>query len=241
MLPTWKRKIGTIPASMAPVQCATVIAHPWALGVGQQQETGFYLSPENALNHLATKLNQAPSEHDTLVMMLTAKTLSEFIQTLNHAATCFPLPELTKVSRKAQSMLNLAISKMQLPSVPNGLPPVAPLSLSTLRAAIGAEGIQQAMQQTQQPQTPESLSQLLVTFSTIRQNALQQAQQQLDALQRGQFSVWVHSTQHDTQLAKTTLLKDIPDSDHVFTLAMLFIGEDLAPLRQMVLHDDNTH
>lgn len=239
-LPTWKRKRFSLPEGIAPVTCTTLTAHPWALGVGQKQATGHYLSPENALKHLTEKLSQAQNYQDVLVMMLTANTLNDFIQTLNQAATCFPLPELTKISRKAQSMAQLAISKMQLPSQAGGLPQAAPLSLSTARAAAGAEMTLSALQQAKQPQTPESLAQMLFAFTQARQNALTQAQSQLNTLQSGYFPVWVHSTEKDTQLARARLLSAFPDGDRVFTLAILFIGDDLAPLRQMVQHDDNT-
>ena len=238
-LPTWKKKIFSLPSEIRSVICTTLTAHPWALGVGQKQETGFYLSPENAIKHLVNKLQQANSTHDVLVMMLTAGTLDEFILTLELAAKSFPLSELEQVSRKAKSYLSLANSKMQIPSIPGGLPNAAPLSLSTLRAASRAEQLKNTLEQTEQNQSMASVNQLMQQFAQTRLSALQQAQKQLEQLQSGRFSVWVHSTEHDSQLAHMQLLDNIPDSDHVFTLAMMFVGDDLSALRAMVTQDDN--
>lgn len=239
LLTHWRKKIFSLPSGVSPVICSTLIAHPWAVGVGQKQETGFYLSPENAIKHLVNKLQQANSTHDVLVMMLTAGTLDEFIQTLERAAKSFPLPELEQVSRKAKSYLSLANSKMQIPSALGGLPKAAPLSLSTARAASGAEQLKKALQQTGQGQSMASINKLMQQFTQTRFSALQQAQKQLEQLQSGYFPVWVHSTEKNTQLAQVQLLDNIPDSDHVFTLAMMFVGEDLTALRAMVAQDDN--
>ncbi|MEX6277076.1 hypothetical protein [Providencia hangzhouensis] len=239
MLPIWQKKVFSLPAGLSPVQCSTFIAHPWAVGVGQQQETGFYLSPENAIKHLSDKLSLVNSGQDVLVMMLTAKTLSEFISTLAIAALGFPLPALTQVSRQAVSYRNLATTKMQLPAPPENIPTLAPLSVSTTRLAIAAEQCQKAIQQANQPQSLDAITVHLQRFKHARETALQQVQSQLVQLQGQSFSVWVHSTEKDTQLAKTQLSNDIPDGDRVFTLAMMFIGEDLSQLRQMVKQDDH--
>ncbi|MEX5791858.1 hypothetical protein AB6H32_11185 [Providencia hangzhouensis] len=238
MLPIWQ-KIFSLPSDLSPVQCSTLIAHPWALGVGQQQETGCYLSPENAISHLVGKLSQVNAGQDVLVMMLTGKTLSEFITKLATAAISFPLPALTQVSRQAVSYQHLATTKMQLPARPSNIPNPAMLSISTARRANAVEQCQKALQQAQQSLSLDSLSNKLQQFKQLRTQVLTQAQNELSQLQSGSFPVWVHATQRDTQLAKTQLMKDIPDGDSVFTLAMMFIGEDLSSLRQMVKQDDH--
>ncbi|HEP0305452.1 TPA: hypothetical protein QIS90_001265 [Providencia rettgeri] len=239
MLPTWQKKIFSLPSDLSPVQCSTLIAHPWAVGVGQQQETGCYLSPENAVTHLVSKLSQVNAGQDVLVMMLTGKTLSEFMARLATAAISFPLPALTQVSRQAASYQHLATTKMQLPARPSDIPNPALLSIFTTRRVNAAEQCQKALQQAQQSLSLDSLSNKLQQFKQLRAQVLTQAQTELSQLQSGSFPVWVHSTQRDTQLAKTQLMKDIPDGDSVFTLAMMFIGEDLSSLRQMVKQDDH--
>lgn len=235
----WKRKYFSIPSGISPVICSSLFAHPWAFGVGQKQATGFYLSPENAVKYLATQLDQAESDHDVLVMMITSNSLPEFIAELASAAVSFPVPELTQVSRKAKSYLELANTKMQLPAKPGGLPAQVPLSISTTRSASAAESLQKAMESTQGGHSPETLNKLMEQFKSVRSEAKKQAAKQLEQLQGVGFSVWVHSTEKNSQLAKSELLKDIPDDKAVFTLAMMFIGQDLKPLRNMVIRDDN--
>ncbi|MEX9212854.1 hypothetical protein AB7X03_14160 [Providencia rettgeri] len=235
----WERKYFAIPSGVLPVICSTLFAHPWAFGVGQKQETGFYLSPENAIKYLAEKLNQAESDHDVLVMMLTANSLPEFITELAKAAVSFPIPELTQVSRKAKSYLELANTKMQLPATPGGLPAQVPLSISTTRSASAAESLQKAMESTLGGHSPAALDGLMTQFKAARSEAKEQAAKQLEQLQGVGFSVWVHSTEKNSLLAKSELLKDIPDDKAIFTLAMMFIGQDLKSLRNMVKRDDN--
>nr|ELR5257596.1 hypothetical protein [Providencia rettgeri] len=235
----WKRKYFAIPSGISPVICSSIFAHPWAFGVGQKQETGFYLSPENAIKYLSEKLDQAESDHDVLVMMLTANSLPEFITELAKAAVSFPIPELTQVSRKAKSYLELANTKMQLPATPGGLPEQVPLSISTTRSASAAESLQKAMENTLGGHSPEALNKLMTQFKAARSEAREQAAKQLEQLQEVGFSVWVHSTEKNSLLAKSELLKDIPDDKAIFTLAMMFIGQDLKSLRNMVKRDDN--
>lgn len=235
----WKRKYFSIPSGISPIICSSLFAHPWAFGVGQKQGTGSYLSSENAVKYLSDKLNQAESDHDVLVMMITANSLPEFITELAKAAISFPLPELTQVSRKAKSYLQLANTKMQIPAQPGGLPSQVPLSVSTTRNAGAAEGLQKALEQTKGGHSSETLNNLMSQFKSVRSDAKEQAAKQLEQIQGVGFSVWVHSTEKNSQLAKSELLKNIPDEKSIFTLAMMFVGQDLATLRNMVKRDDN--
>ncbi|NHB87198.1 hypothetical protein C5471_05515 [Photorhabdus tasmaniensis] len=233
----WQRKRLSIPAGLKPVTCSTVAVHPWSYGAGKTQSSGHYLSPDNAVNYLADKLVSAGADNNVTVLMITAASLGEFVKNLAGVGAIFPLPELKQLERKARNAANLAISKMQIPALQNSLPAPMPLSLSTVRAATAAQQLQETISQTTGGHSSETMSQMLSQFAAQRAGILKNASETLTRLQSGSFPIWALSTDN-VPAAVTNMKKGIPAGDAIFTLAMLFVGEDLAQLRAMVVNDD---
>ncbi|CNI77806.1 hypothetical protein [Yersinia pekkanenii] len=232
----WHKSLLRIPPNLAPVNCSAVAVHPWAFGVGQSEPSGSFLSPENAINSLASRLAGADSDQDVLVLLIAANTLTEFITLLTAAAAVFPIPALTQVQRRAKAALSLDTSKMQIPARPGGLPASAPLSVATTRAASGAQALQKAISDTAGGSSSAAIDTALAAFSQQRAALLAEAGKSLELLQGASVPVWSLSVEDNTQTAIAEMKKDIPDSQAIFSLALLFVGADLAPLREMVVN-----
>lgn len=233
----WRKSLLRIPPNLAPVNCSTVAAHPWAFGVGQTERSGSFLSPANAVNALASRLAGADSNQDVLILLITAKTLAEFITLLTAAAEVFPIPALTQVQRRAKAALSLDVSKMQIPACPGGLPASAPLSVATTRLASGAQALQKAISDTAAgSSSSEAIGSALAAFKQQRAALLADAKNSLEQLQGASVPIWALSVEGNTQTAIAEMKKDIPDSQAIFSLALLFVGADLAPLRAMVVN-----
>ncbi|AJJ68153.1 hypothetical protein [Yersinia pseudotuberculosis] len=235
---TWHKSTLRIPKNLAPVSCSTVAVHPWSFGVGQTEKSGSFLSPDNAINALASRLTGADSDQDVLILLITAKTLAEFITLLTAAAEVFPIPSLTQVQRRAKAALSLDSSKMQIPAKPGGLPASAPLSVATTRQASGAQALQKAISDTAAGSSSAAIGAALAAFAQQRAALLAGAASSLGQLQGASVPVWSLSVEGNTQTAITTMKKDIPDGQAIFSLALLFVGADLAPLRAMVVNHD---
>ncbi|NXZ86299.1 hypothetical protein HZI30_05040 [Serratia fonticola] len=230
----WQKKRLRIPQGLQPVTCSTVAAHPWVFGLGQEEPSGFYLSPPNAVDYLTSRLAGAAERQDVTVVMLTAPTLATFIGTLAQAASVLPIPALTQIHRRATTAASLMTSKMQIPAAPGGLPASVPLSIVTTRAAAGVQALQQGVTDAGIGGGIEDIGTALAAFSAQRATLLDEATNALAQLQAGSFSAWVLSATDSVQTAAALMRKDIPDTDAIFTLALMFVGADLAPLRAMV-------
>ncbi|HEI6705257.1 TPA: hypothetical protein SJ425_000074 [Yersinia enterocolitica] len=232
----WRKSLLRIPPNLASVNCSIVAAHPWAFGIGQTEKSGSFLSPANAINALASRLAGVDSNQDVLILLITAKTLAEFITLLTAAAAVFPIPALTQVQRRAKAALSLDASKMQIPARPGGLPASVPLSVATTRMASGAQALQKAISDTAAGSSSEAIGTALAAFKQQRAALLTDAKNSLEQLQGASVPIWAFSVEGNTQTAIAEMKKDIPDSQAIFSLALLFVGEDLAPLRAMVVN-----
>lgn len=228
----WQKQRLHIPDNLQPVSCSTVAAHPWVFGLGQHEESGFYLSPVNAVDYLIGRLAGADTRQDVSVFMFTSTTLPAFVSVLASAADTLPIPALTQVKRRANAAAGLALSRMQLPAPPGGLPPSVPLSIVTTRAAAAITDMQQAVIAATGPSIG-GIAAELAAFTDQRAQLLATALDTLKELQSGSVEAWVFNATGDTQTAAALMQKDIPAPDAVFTLALMFIGTDLAPLRAM--------
>ncbi|HDR2511730.1 TPA: hypothetical protein QCI25_000461 [Enterobacter ludwigii] len=228
----WSSKTLTVSPAAAGVICSVLAVSPWTPGAGIQERSGVYLSPENAIEWAAKKLAGAPSSLDITAILFSAPTLPAFVDVLATAAAIFPVTQLTQVWRRAGSALNLPETRMQIPAMAGGLPAAAALSVPTLRQA----GAAQALISAAGGSLP-GIGEALAAFKAQRANLLAEAQKQLQQLSGQRLTVRAVSTVRNTAGAIREMREDIPAPDHVFTLCLVFAGEDLSPLRGM-LRDD---
>jgi hypothetical protein len=225
----WQSKKLTVTGDAGAIICSVLAISPWTPGAGKQESSGVYLSPENAIEWAAKKLAGAPSSLDVTAMLFSAPTLPAFVDVLATAAAIFPVTQLTQVWRRAGSALNLLETRMQIPAMAGGLPAAAALSVPTLRQA----GAAQALISAAGGSLP-GIGEALAAFKTQRANLLADAQQQLQQLSGQSLAVRAVSTVRNTAGAIREMRDDIPAPDHVFTLCLVFAGDDLSTLRGML-------
>ncbi|MDC9606112.1 hypothetical protein [Xenorhabdus griffiniae] len=237
----WQRKRMQLSPNLSGISAAIVPVHPFVYGIGQQTDSGSYLSPANAIDTLSNKLTGAGNIH-SLVLMICAKTHDEFMQHLTQFASVLPLPVLAQVRRMAKTAESLAITKMQLPGKQGGgLPLPQPLSTATSRLAVNAQLIGQAKAQASAGSSIAGLKSQLTAFTTARQAALQQVTDAMSGLAGKSATVWAFSGKGNATHIAEKLRQNIPEPDAVYTLATLFAGEDLHPLERMLHHEPDYH
>lgn len=234
--PTWRKSLMKMSPTMSGLTCSMAPAHPFIYGLGQKTDTGCYLSPINAINHIVKKLAGA-GEIEIVVMMVCAKSQIEFISLLQVFSSVFPLPVFAQVERMAKTAANLQITKMQLPGASfGGLPNPQLLSTASSRATINAQLIEQAKNSAGSASGIDSMKSAMSGFKSIRENALKDITNQLTDLLGKSVVIWSFTGKGTGDYLAEQLQKDIPNPDAIFTLATLFAGSELAPLKGM-LHD----
>lgn len=221
---------------MSGLTCSMVAAHPFVYGLGQKTDTGCYLSPTNAINHIAKKLAGA-GETDIIVMMVCAKSQVEFLSLLQLFSSVFPLPVFSQVERMAKTAANLQVTKMQLPGKQfGGLPKPQALSTSTSRATINAQLIEQAKNSAGSASGIDAMKSAMSGFKSARESVLKDIGNKLTDLLGKSVVIWSFTGKGTGDYLSERLKKDIPEPDAIFTLATLFAGSELSSLKGM-LHD----
>ncbi|PHM39811.1 phage protein [Xenorhabdus mauleonii] len=237
----WQRKTLQLSPTLSGISASIVPVHPFIYGVGQQANSGSYLSPTNAVHYLSNKLTGAGTLN-ALVLMICAKTHDDFMQHLTQFSSVLPLPVFSQVTRMAKTAGNLAITKMQLPGKQGGgLPLPQPLSTATSRAAANAQLIAQAKTQASAGNSLAELKSQITNFATARQNALQQVSDALSGAMGKTVSVWAFTGTGNGALLAEKMRQDIPEPDAVYTLATLFVGDDISSLERMLSHEPDYH
>ncbi|HEO9045966.1 TPA: hypothetical protein QIF36_004173 [Enterobacter kobei] len=230
----WSRKYLKMTGDAGNILCSVIDISPWSPGVGLSNPSGLYLSPENAVTAAINKMRAARPEQDVTAVLFSTPDLTGFISTLNAAADVFPLAQLMQVCRRANTALTLEQTKMQIPSGPGSFPPVALLSVATLRHASAAQALIDAAS-SETNNTEEALK----AFQAQRAEMLSAARKQLDDIAGQSLPVMAVSVSGDVAGAIREMSEQVPYPDHVFTLCLVFIGDDLSALRGM-LHDELT-
>ncbi|WP_140920158.1 hypothetical protein [Limnobaculum xujianqingii] len=227
--PAWLK----FPQKLAPVTCSVVPVHPWTFGAGHQEESGSYLSPSNAVEFLVKKLNGVTDDMDILIIMLAETHNEQFMQALSQLTAIFPLPVFKQVERLAQSFSELAITKMQIPSITSALPAPIALSVDTCRSALTSQLIAEAQSAAAGSVDIDSIKASLSELKDLRSQMASEASGALEELQKGSAAVWAFSASGNINTILTTLQKDIPLPSAIHTAAVMFVG-DVAPLKEMI-------
>jgi len=222
----WQRVTLGFPDNMASIACSLLTVNPWTYGAGQVTPSGNYLSPENAVKYLAGRLRNAGGTPGSVAFLITGTQSETFLTQLTQFATLLPLPDLQKTVRKAIAQAELAVTKMQLPGPQSlGLPDVAPLSLSTTRAAVNAQRIAEAAQSAAGGMSFDDITNALQALEAAASEAQQQAAQALDELKAVRVDAWMFSDAGHPASIANNMLNAVPEPDAIFTLGALFVGE----------------
>ncbi|HBV9014889.1 TPA: hypothetical protein MD853_002767 [Citrobacter freundii] len=234
----WRESVVKIADDMGALASSIVPAHPWIYGLGQNTDSGGYLSPANAMGYLAKKLLSGGGSGDVIVMMVAENTHDAFMQGLNKLSTVFPAPVFTQVSRMAAAAAELSTVKMQLPVKADVLPASAPLSVSTNRLALNAQRVAAAQLAAAVSTTTTDLENQVTGFIQERAGLLASLSQGLDDLKAASANIFSFSYSGSYAVAAAELLKGIPQTTAVHTAAMMFIGDSLSDLEKMLHEPD---
>ena len=231
----WRKATLAFSDDVTALSCTTIPAHPWVYGLGQHTETGAWLSPVNAVSYLAGQLGGQGGEAEIVILMICDNVHAGFMQQLGRLTAVFPAPAFTQVARLAQSVAELNIVKMQLPANSAALPAAMPLSVPTQRAALAAAKTGAAQAQAASAIDFAGLERQMAQFAGERIAMLAEINNGLAALQELSAETWVF-TASGGPAAAAEMLKNIPQPSAVHTVAMMFMGDDLTPLRGLI-HD----
>lgn len=235
----WRKAVLRMPSDMSTIMCSMVPVHPWVYGAGQSAGDGSYLSPVNAVDYLAPKLANVAEEMSAVIYMLCAPTHVEFMTLIGQFSSVFPLPVFAQVRRRAQEAATLTTTKMQLPGAGwGGLPIPQPLSTTANRLALNAQRIIKAKAEAALGSNLGGMQTALSEFDKVRDSALSLVNQALSGLQGQSAPAWVFSAKGNASYIAAEMKKNVPQSDAIYTLAVMFIGKDLGQLEAMI-NDDN--
>ncbi|AGH72570.1 hypothetical protein ACOGYG_002573 [Edwardsiella piscicida] len=213
--------------------------HAWQHTVGKAEKSGCYLSPQNAIKRLSQKLTDSADprlpmgDMQAVVVMVCAGELGQFIEQMKAVTDVLPLPGLLQAYRLAVSTAGLEHSKMeQGGALLNPYWPEKGLIVQgtqrDMRRVLLAELAQAGAAAASDPAAALSA---LVDVRTKLQAEQASAWQHLQGMGG---RVWVLHAQGTPQNIAAALSAGVPGDELVHTAATLFVGDDLAFLRELL-------
>ncbi|KAB7715697.1 hypothetical protein GBN32_00215 [Plesiomonas shigelloides] len=235
---SWRNLIIKMTPIMSNITCSTLISHPWTTD-GLITPSGRYLSPENAIASLTKRLTSIGGTADIVAFLVCAPTITNFIERLSQFSSVLPIPEIARITRIAKTQQHLPISKMQIPAkIQGGLPPIQTLSLKTLRSLQTASTVSAIA-----APNSSSLSQLthdMELFAQQRADILKEISNEKEILLQAKCNIWGFISSGDIRTSCLAMQKQIPYKDSIFSIVILFIGDDLSSLRTLC-YEPNHH
>lgn len=226
----WAPSLLKLPPQVEAVNCAVVDVNPWTFGAGRVEESGHYLSPENAVNYLAGKLIQSGHSGDVVVFMLAATQQNLFIQSLSAVNEIFPAAAFKQAERRIKSEMDLVLNRLQKPA--GFVPPLtmAPLAVPTLQKIINF----QASSPTGSNSGIDDLMGELKAFKATQ--AAEQAAKlaEIDKLKSRTAPAFVFTSTGTADRVVSLMKRNIPAMDSIYTVAVMFLAPDLAALRRLI-------
>lgn len=234
----WAESILSLKGDITPVICSTLAVHPWDVEAGHITPDGAWLSPVNAVTHLAAKLSGVPPHSDVMVLMVVDTWQDSFIRQLSALADTLPLPTLTQTLRRARTQLTQAVTRMQIPATPqNGLPAPQPLIVSTLQNAVSNSAALDAVK-AEGLASLNDLKGALSGFQAQRQQLQQQITDELAGMGDKLAKVFAFVHTGDAVMAREEMMKNIPHPTASLTYAHMFVG-DLSGMQNWITKVEN--
>ncbi|MDO6706134.1 hypothetical protein [Photobacterium sp. 1_MG-2023] len=200
--------------------------------IGSELQSGRYLNPQQAVNHLAGKLRDQVDAHRPngelygIAVMLTASQLSEFAQRLTELTSVFNLPDWCQVARFTTALTTNEQTKLHQPAaiVQPRFKPAAALNAQPLRVASSSMGTQLATLESLADDKTTVIGKL-ATLATKRAQRLAGVSDQLNALKSLQGSVWSMSLSGHPHSMATMLAASTVPGNHPYTIASLLLSD----------------
>lgn len=215
------------------VRGQVLTVHPYQYGLGQQQDSGVFLSAQNAVNGLINKLNDQADDNrptgtvNALAVLLTADNHQQFSQVLADFVQVLPASELAALSRRVKAELS-AGDKMSTPAVdlvprykPNGY-----LNQHPLRDALKYQGAQVAQLESLASDQNDVVAKLQA-LATKRNNALAEWKAAIDGLKNITGNVQTFKTSGSASSIASEL-KDsgVPNAQAAISAVVMFTSSE---------------
>ncbi|NAW86326.1 hypothetical protein [Photobacterium halotolerans] len=214
------------------LQSGTVLTvSPYMHQIGSELQSGRYLNPQQAINHLAGKLRDQVDAHRPagemhgIAIMLTASQLFEFAKQLTELTAVLNLPDWCQVARFTSALTTNEQTKLHQPAaiVQPRFKPAAALNAQPLRAASSAMRTQLATLASLADDKTTVIDKL-ATLATKRAQRLAFASDQLNALKSLQGSVWSMPLSGSPHSMSTMLTASTVPGNHPYTIASLLLS-----------------
>ena len=211
--------------------------HNWTHGI--EEKSNRYLSPENAVKALAVKLtdyndpNRPLGVQDIVVIMVTASDIDSFMQALDNVRALLPEPTFKQAFDYAKASKDLQVSKMvKTPTISSpafaGGADITPGSNRIMQSILRNATSAAVAAQTGDP------SAAIAALVQAKQARERQNQQQVTKLLNASAQVYAFTAVDLLDRVETNIKQDVPSAANVFTACVMFIGDDLTPIREML-------
>ncbi|WP_019615472.1 hypothetical protein [Psychromonas ossibalaenae] len=216
-------------------QGTVLTVSPYQFQVGDQQTSGAYLNPQQAVNCLADKLrdqvdkNRPAGQLYCIAVMVSESQLNQFASVLSNLVSVFPLPDWGQVARQSTALSTQSVDKLFQPasiSQPR-FKPAANLHASPLRDALYYQGAQIATLESLAHDKTHVIDKLQVLASK-RAGKLAEISETVNALKNLTGSVWSMSLNGSTESIATQLSQAPVPGNNQHTVASLLLSA--APL-----------
>lgn len=215
------------------VRGQVLTVHPYQYGIGQQQDSGVFLSAQNAVNGLINKMNDQADDNrptgtvNALAVLLTADNHQQFSQVLADFVQVLPASELAALSRRVNAELSVG-DKMNTPAVdlvprykPNGY-----LNQAPLRDVLKYQGAQVAQLESLASDQNDVVAKLQA-LATKRNNALAEWKAAIDGLKNMAGNVQAFKTSGSASSIASEL-KDsgVPNAQAAISTVVMFTSSE---------------
>lgn len=219
------------------VQGTKIGIHNWTHGI--EEKSNRYLSPENAVKVFADKLldysdpNRPKNQQDIIAIMVTSTDIDEFILQLESVQILLPEPCFQQALDYAKSSKNLADTKMvktptiNQPAFSNSAD-ITPGSNRSLQSILRNASSLAVSAQTGDPMIA------IENLIKLKKQREQQNQEKAQKIMTAQSSIYTFTVQDFLESAQAKMQINIPPSSNIFTACILYIGNDLSPIKGML-------
>ncbi|WP_019615083.1 hypothetical protein [Psychromonas ossibalaenae] len=216
-------------------QGVVLTASPYQFQVGDQQASGAYLNPQQAVSCLAAKLrdqvdkNRPAGQLYCVAVMVSESQLNQFASVLNNLVSVFPLPDWGQVARQSTALSTQSVDKLFQPasiSQPR-FKPAGSLHASPLRETLYYQGAQVATLESLAHDKNHVIDKLQV-LATKRASKLAEISEAVNALKNLTGSVWSMSLSGSTESIAAQLSQASAPGNNQHTIASLLLSA--APL-----------
>lgn len=212
-----------------------IAVHNWTFGAGQEEDSGVYLSPPNAVKRLAEKLRDGADLRmgaggEAVCLLVCAGQIADFVSKLASVCAVIPAPGFTQALNAAQARAGLESQKMQRAAALTypAWPEAGDLIEKNHRDARRVLLSEMAMLAAHKTRAPVDTLAALVSLRGQAISGIADDFARLDAT--AQAWSWTGSGSC-ASLAAELDASSPPDHSFIFTAAVLFTGADLSFLR----------